>query len=89
MAEQSRGYGQPRPPKTCLDPGRTCVFGTIKYLGYTDEAAADICSRWIAQFPTGQPQELEPVFGKPFLDPIIGFSSGRFDLDADDGDDSK
>ncbi|OTA04020.1 hypothetical protein A9Z42_0045660 [Trichoderma parareesei] len=76
-------------PTSVFIPRELVSLATIKYLGYNDEAAADIWGRWTARFPSGQPQELEPVLGKPFLNPIIEFSYYRFDLDADDGDDSK
>lgn len=33
--------------------------------------------------------EIDPVFDMPFIDPIIGFSYGRRDLDTSDDDDTK
>ncbi|KAL6872962.1 hypothetical protein J3F83DRAFT_594612 [Trichoderma novae-zelandiae] len=66
-------------------PEELVSLATVKYLGYNDEAATEIWDRWVARFPRGQPiSELEPVLSKPFLDPIIGFSYGRRELDVDD-----
>ncbi|KAL6886376.1 hypothetical protein HDV57DRAFT_508543 [Trichoderma longibrachiatum] len=76
-------------PTPASIPKEPVSLATIKYLGYTDDAAADIWRRWAARFPTGQPQELEFSLGKPFIDAIVEFSSCRYEIDTDDNDDFK
>ncbi|KAL7807273.1 hypothetical protein V8C26DRAFT_423902 [Trichoderma gracile] len=80
----------PSSPASTTTSKELVSLETVKYLGYDDEAAADIWRRWAVLFPQGQPvSELEPVLGKPFTDLIIGFSYGRRELDTDDDDDGK
>ncbi|PTB66896.1 hypothetical protein BBK36DRAFT_1083734, partial [Trichoderma citrinoviride] len=71
-------------------PEQLVSLATIKYLGYNDDSAAKIWHDWTAPIPQGQPiPDTDPIFEMPFLDPIIGFSYGRKELDTWDEDDQK
>lgn len=84
------GFVSIAPPEIfSIIPEDLVSLATIKYLGYDDASAARIWSDWVASAPGDPVPEIDPVFEMHFLEPIIGYSYGRRDLNTYDDNDEK